>query len=151
MQFAFFFFFLHTKHDIVDDYLRKVGGIMKYSRFSVGFWLSWNVNLYCRVSVEWRNGICGIIGWFWNCSLFSYVDKSDGFNVGIKWLELLSFALLCFVNVHKLATVMTELCCWCEWSHDFSISPVSLNVTCTWHWFLVVAVVIDKSGASCTT
>jgi hypothetical protein len=44
-------------------------------------------------------------------SLFSYdVDKSDGFNVDIKLLELLSFARLCFVNVHKLATV-TELCC----------------------------------------
>ena len=98
--------------------------------------LSWNVNLHHIVSVEWWNGkLWDDLIDFKTISLFSYVDKADGFNVGIKWIELLSFALfalLCSVDVHKIATMMTELCCWYKWSHDFSISPVSVNVTGTW-------------------
>jgi hypothetical protein len=31
------------------------------------------------------------------------------------------------------------LCSWCKWSHDFSISPVSVND----NWFFVMSVFID--------
>jgi len=83
------------------------------------------------------------VGWLDDFEMFSYVDKADGFNVGIKWLELLSFALfalLSSVNVHKIATLVTELCYWYKWS---MISPSVL-----FQWMLLVHELIF-SNVSC--